>query len=39
LIPFGTFGYVGGMWLLVKFNAKRAQEREASVERSAPLAA
>ena len=39
LIPFVTFGYVGGMWLLVKFNAKRAQEREASVERSAPLAA
>ena len=39
LIPFGTFAYVGGMWLLVKFNAKRAQEREASVERSAPLAA
>ena len=38
LIPFGTFAYVGGMWLLVKLNAKRAQERE-PLERSTPLAA
>jgi high-affinity iron transporter len=39
LIPIGTFAYVGGMWLLVKINAKRVQEREMAVERSAPLAA
>lgn len=39
VIPFGTFAYVGGMWLLVKFSARRAQEREARFERSAPLAA
>jgi high-affinity iron transporter len=39
LIPFGTFAYVGGMWLFVKVTAKRAQEREAPVERSTPLAA
>ncbi len=39
LIPFGTFAYVGGMWLLVKFSARRAQEREARVQPSAPLAA
>jgi high-affinity iron transporter len=38
LIPFGTFAYVGGMWLLVKFQAKRAQDREL-LERSTPLAA
>ncbi len=34
-----TFAYVGGMWLFVKVTAKRAQEREAPLERSAPLAA
>jgi high-affinity iron transporter len=39
LIPFGTFAYVGGMWLLVKFTARRAQQREARLESSAPLAA
>ncbi|MGB8464836.1 MAG: FTR1 family protein [Terrimicrobiaceae bacterium] len=39
LIPFGTFAYVGGMWLLVKFTARRAQQREARLERSSPLAA
>ena len=40
LIPFGTFAYVGGMWLLVKFSARRAQRREAGLESSsAPLAA
>jgi high-affinity iron transporter len=39
LIPFGTFAYVGGMWLLVKISARRAQEREARVQPSAPLAA
>jgi high-affinity iron transporter len=39
LIPFGSFAYVGGMWLFVKVTAKRAQEREAPLERSAPLAA
>ncbi len=39
LIPFGSFAYVGGMWLFVKVTAKRAQEREAPVERSTPLAA
>jgi high-affinity iron transporter len=39
LIPFGTFAYVGGMWLLVKLAAKRAQERNTQVERSTPLAA
>ena len=39
LIPFGTFAYVGGMWLFVKATAKRAQEREAPVQRSTPLAA
>jgi high-affinity iron transporter len=38
LIPFGTFAYVGGMWLLVKLQAKRAQERE-PLERTTPLAA
>ncbi len=27
LIPFGTFGYVGGMWLWVKFLAKRDEKR------------
>jgi high-affinity iron transporter len=39
LIPFGTFVYVGGMWLLVKLSARRAQQREARFEGSAPLAA
>ncbi|MGA7214854.1 MAG: FTR1 family protein [Terrimicrobiaceae bacterium] len=39
LIPFGTFAYVGGMWLLVKFTARRSQQREARLERSSPLAA
>ncbi len=39
LIPFGTFAYVGGMWLLVKFTARRAQQREARLESSSPLAA
>jgi high-affinity iron transporter len=39
LIPFGTFAYVGGMWLLVKFTARRIQAREARLARSAPLAA
>jgi high-affinity iron transporter len=39
LIPFGAFAYVGGMWLLVKFSAKRAQQREAKLGSSAPLAA
>ena len=37
LIPFGTFAYVGGMWLLVKFSARRAQER-AKLHDSGPLA-
>jgi high-affinity iron transporter len=39
LIPFGTFAYVGGMWLLVKFSARRAQEREGRIQPSTPLAA
>ena len=39
LIPFGTFAYVGAMWLFVKFSAKRVQQREAKIQRSAPLAA
>ena len=39
LIPLGTFAYVGGMWLLVKFSAKRMQQREARIQRSTPLAA
>lgn len=39
LIPFGTFAYVGGMWLLVKVSARRAQRRAATLESSAPLAA
>ena len=39
LIPFGTFAYVGGMWLFVKATAKRAQEREVPIQRSTPLAA
>jgi high-affinity iron transporter len=39
LIPFGTFAYAGGMWLFVKLTARRAQQRETRVERSAPLAA
>jgi high-affinity iron transporter len=39
LIPFGTFAYVGGMWLFVKLSARRAQQREARLESSAPLAA
>jgi high-affinity iron transporter len=38
LIPFGTFAYVGGMWLLVKFSARRAQERATKLPGSAPLA-
>ena len=38
-IPFGTFAYVGGMWLFVKFSAKLVQQREAKIQRSAPLAA
>jgi high-affinity iron transporter len=39
LIPFGTFAYVGGMWLFVKLSAKRLQQREAKIQRSAPLTA
>jgi high-affinity iron transporter len=39
LIPFGTFAYVGGMWLFVKFSAKHVQQRETKIQRSAPLAA
>jgi high-affinity iron transporter len=39
LIPFGSFAYVGAMWLFVKVTAKRAQERETPIERSTPLAA
>jgi high-affinity iron transporter len=39
LIPFGTFAYVGGMWLFVKFSAKRLQQRGAKIQPSAPLAA
>ena len=39
LIPFGTFAYVGGMWLFVKFSARLAQQREAKIRRSTPLAA
>ena len=39
LIPFGTFAYVGAMWLFVKFSAKRVQQRDAKIQRSAPLAA
>jgi high-affinity iron transporter len=38
LIPFGTFAYVGGMWLLVKFSVRRAQERATKLPGSAPLA-
>lgn len=29
LIPFAAFGYVGAMWLWVKFTAKRAEQAEA----------
>jgi high-affinity iron transporter len=39
LVPFGTFAYVGGMWLFVRLSAKRVQEREAKLQHSAPLAA
>jgi high-affinity iron transporter len=39
LIPFGTFAYVGGMWLFVKLSARRVQQREARLQSSAPLAA
>jgi high-affinity iron transporter len=39
LIPFGTFAYVGGMWLFVKVSAKRVQQRESKFQSSAPLAA
>ncbi|HEY5779595.1 MAG TPA: FTR1 family protein [Terrimicrobiaceae bacterium] len=39
LIPFGTFAYVGGMWLFVKVSVKRAQQREARLGSSTPLAA
>ena len=39
LIPFGTFAYVGAMWLLVKFSARRAEQRETRLQRSEPLAA
>jgi high-affinity iron transporter len=38
LIPFGTFAYVGGMWLLVKFSVRRAQERATKLPGSAPFA-
>ncbi len=34
LIPFAAFGYVGAMWLWVKFTAKRAEQAEARNGRS-----
>jgi len=40
LIPFAAFGYVGAMWLWVKFTAKRAEQAEARNGRNTePLAA
>jgi high-affinity iron transporter len=35
LIPFGTFAYVGGMWLWVKFVAQRAEKRAAAEGKAA----
>ena len=39
LIPFGTFAYVGAMWLFVKFSARRAEQRETQLQRPDPVAA
>lgn len=36
LIPFATFGYVGGMWLWVKFTSHLAQRAEAAAQESSP---
>lgn len=35
LIPFGAFGYVGAMWLWVKFSSRRAEQLAAQQERPA----
>ena len=39
LIPFGTFAYVGAMWLFVKLSARRAEQRGTGLQRSDPVAA
>ncbi|HEY5742913.1 MAG TPA: hypothetical protein VIS99_10255, partial [Terrimicrobiaceae bacterium] len=38
LIPFGTFAYVGAMWLFVKLSAKHVQQRETRLQSSTAVA-